>query len=85
MRWTSPGRITDPVPIEPPDAHDALALHALVEEHLRRTGSPKAKALLGRWAESVGLFGKVMPEELRKGLAAQRARTEGSAAVEARA
>ncbi len=76
---------TDTVTIEAPDADDALALHALVEEHARRTGSPKAKALLARWTESMTLFVKVMPEELRKALAAQRARTEGAAAVEARA
>jgi glutamate synthase (NADPH/NADH) large chain len=77
---------TDTVAVEPLDEGDALALHALVEEHARRTGSPKASALLARWSESVGRFVRVMPEELRKALAAQRAKAiEGAARAEARA
>jgi len=75
----------DTVALEPLGEDDVLALRSLVEEHCRRTGSPKAKALLGRWSESVGRFVKVMPEELRRAQAAQRAKAEGAATVEARA
>jgi glutamate synthase (NADPH/NADH) large chain len=75
----------DTVALEALSEDDVQALRSLVEEHCRRTGSPKAKALLGRWSESVGRFVKVMPEELRRAQAAQRAKAEGAATVEARA
>jgi glutamate synthase (NADPH/NADH) large chain len=75
----------DTVALEPLGAEDVHALHSLVEEHARRTGSPKAKAMLSRWAESAERFVKVMPEELRKALMAQRAKAEGAAQAEARA
>jgi glutamate synthase (NADPH/NADH) large chain len=75
----------DTVTLEALDDDDRHGLRALVEEHAARTGSPKARALLGRWAESAGRFVKVMPEELRKALAAQRARVEGTASAGARA
>jgi glutamate synthase domain-containing protein 3 len=40
---------------------DEAALLALLEEHVRRTGSPKAKALLADWANVRPKFTKVEP------------------------
>lgn len=44
----------------PMDEADAARLRALIEEHLRETGSEKARALLATWEESRGRFLKVI-------------------------
>ncbi|MEA2275879.1 MAG: glutamate synthase large chain, partial [Solirubrobacteraceae bacterium] len=54
------------------DAQDA---RALVEEHLRRTGSPVARRVLERWDEVVPKFVKVFPTDYKRVLA-ERARRE---------
>ena len=48
---------------------DAERLHQLISNHLRYTGSTRAKAILDNWAEYKGKFRKVMPIEYRRALA----------------
>ena len=50
----------DLCPVEP-GSDDEKTLIALLEEHVRRTGSPKAKALLAGWQDSRPKFTKVEP------------------------
>ncbi|TMC80490.1 MAG: hypothetical protein E6J08_10010 [Chloroflexi bacterium] len=40
---------------------DADELRALVEEHLRRTGSRKAAEMLASWDEAIGRFRQIVP------------------------
>ncbi len=42
-------------------AEDADELRALVEEHLRRTGSRKAAEMLGNWDQAIGRFRQIVP------------------------
>ena len=42
---------------------DQLLVNAELQRHLAETGSPKARALLDNWDQSVDLFVKVMPKE----------------------
>jgi glutamate synthase (NADPH/NADH) large chain/glutamate synthase (ferredoxin) len=67
-------------------ASDERALRGLVEAHARETGSPKARAILAAWAETLPKFLKVMPtdykrvlEERREAAARLRAQQEGTA------
>jgi glutamate synthase domain-containing protein 2/glutamate synthase domain-containing protein 1/glutamate synthase domain-containing protein 3 len=46
--------------VVPIDEDDAARLRALIEEHLRETGSEKARTLLARWEESRARFLKVV-------------------------
>ena len=50
---------------------DRRKLRRILENHLRYTGSPKAKALLDDWENSVGRFLKVMPIGYKEVLAAK--------------
>jgi glutamate synthase domain-containing protein 2/glutamate synthase domain-containing protein 1/glutamate synthase domain-containing protein 3 len=43
----------------PPE--DAPELRALIEEHLMRTGSPRAAAMLGKWDETLRRFRQMVP------------------------
>ncbi|KAF4736649.1 hypothetical protein FOZ63_025963, partial [Perkinsus olseni] len=45
---------------------DKVALKALLSEHLKRTGSPKAARLLADWANSIERFTKVFPHEYKR-------------------
>ncbi len=45
---------------------DAANLAALLEEHVRRTGSAKARRLLDAWEETLAFFIKVVPVEYRR-------------------
>ena len=56
------------MPREPPSTfarevppEDADELRALVEEHLQRTGSRRAAAMLAGWDEAVGRFRQIVP------------------------
>jgi glutamate synthase domain-containing protein 3 len=42
---------------------DQLLIKAELQRHLAETGSPKARALLDDWDQSVDLFVKVVPRE----------------------
>jgi glutamate synthase domain-containing protein 2/glutamate synthase domain-containing protein 1/glutamate synthase domain-containing protein 3 len=52
---------------------DAEEARALVEEHLRRTGSPVAKRVLDSWLELLPRFVKVFPTDYKRVLAEQAA------------
>ncbi|MFN3944737.1 MAG: glutamate synthase large subunit [Allosphingosinicella sp.] len=70
--WDGEGRFRarcNPAGIELGPVEDPAALKALVERHLRFTGSARAAALVDHWAEAVGQFVMVMPVEYRRALA----------------
>ena len=50
---------------------DSDVARALVEEHLRRTGSPVAKRVLDAWQELLPRFVKVFPTDYKRVLAEQ--------------
>jgi len=52
------------------DANDETTVRTLLAEHVRRTGSPKAKAALESWATYAPRFIKVFPSEYRRALEA---------------
>jgi glutamate synthase (NADPH/NADH) large chain/glutamate synthase (ferredoxin) len=54
---------------------DAQVARALIEEHLRRTGSPVARRVLDGWEELLPRFVKVFPTDYKRVLA-DRARRE---------
>jgi glutamate synthase (NADPH/NADH) large chain/glutamate synthase (ferredoxin) len=55
---------------------DAAEVRTLVEEHLRRTGSPVARRVLGAWDELLPRFVKVFPTDYKRVLAEQAASEE---------
>jgi glutamate synthase (NADPH/NADH) large chain len=59
------------VELEAMGQRDAEMVRALLEEHVARTGSPKAIELLGAWDSVVPKFVKVVPSEYRRALEAQ--------------
>jgi glutamate synthase domain-containing protein 3 len=52
---------------------DETQLRALVERHLRFTGSTRALAILDHWEEARGRFVKIFPHEYRRALGEQYA------------
>ncbi len=60
------------------EQEDIDLLHALLNEHLERTGSGPARRILADWTASIGKFRKVMPRDYRRVLQerAQRQATE---------
>ena len=62
--------------------HDAERLHQLIANHLRYTGSTRAKEILDNWAEYLPKFVKVMPVEYRRALRRSSARRARSVAAE---
>jgi glutamate synthase (NADPH/NADH) large chain len=68
-----PGMVNgEMVDIESLDAEDAEFLRDLVERHLTETGSTVAARLLADWTATLGRFGKVMPKDYKRVLAAAR-------------
>jgi glutamate synthase (NADPH/NADH) large chain len=63
------------VALETLDEAEAGQLRALVDEHARRTRSPKATELLASWDAVLSKFVKVMPSEMKR-LVSDRARPE---------
>ena len=51
---------------------DSWRLRLLVETHLKTTGSPRAQEILDNWKTAVTTFVKIVPEDYRKALLAQR-------------
>ena len=47
---------------------DAERLHQLIANHLRYTGSTRAREILDDWEDYMGKFRKVMPVEYRRAL-----------------
>jgi glutamate synthase (NADPH/NADH) large chain len=66
------------VELEALSAEDAAVVAALIEEHHRRTGSPKAAALLGSWDNALARFIKVVPLEYRRVLEEQARREKAA-------
>ncbi len=54
------------VDLEPVAPEDAPRLQALLAEHVERTGSPVAAALLERWDDALGEFVRVMSRRYKK-------------------
>jgi len=66
------------VDLDPLDDEDAAVLADLVRRHTEETGSPVAEALLADWPAALERFGKVMPRDYKRVLAARdRALREG--------
>jgi glutamate synthase (NADPH/NADH) large chain len=74
-----PGRVnTELADLEPLGAEDAEFLHGLLTRHLAETGSAVAAALLRDWDAAVPRFGRVMPKDYKRVLAAaSQAELEG--------
>ena len=53
-------------------ASDVRILTSLVEEHVRRTGSPQAKRILDNWTSVLSHFVKVFPHELKRVMGVER-------------
>src|SRR3954462_3002020 len=53
--------------------YDGERLHQLIANHVRYTGSQRAKLILATWNEYLPKFRKVMPVEYRRALAELRA------------
>jgi glutamate synthase domain-containing protein 2/glutamate synthase domain-containing protein 1/glutamate synthase domain-containing protein 3 len=56
------------------DAQDLATVRDLVTRHMQLTGSPRAKAILGNWNESVSRFVKIFPHEFKRVLGVSRSR-----------
>ena len=54
------------VELEALNHEDAAFVAALLEEHIRRTGSPKAKHLMSQWENTLTRLIKVVPVEYRR-------------------
>jgi len=50
------------------DENDIAFLKEMIENHLRHTGSPRARWMLDDWEKTLSLFVKVMPVEYRRAL-----------------
>jgi len=66
-------------------AGDARRLRALVANHARYTGSPRARHIIDNWSEMLPKFKKVMPVEFRRALAelARQREAEGESVLAA--
>jgi glutamate synthase (NADPH/NADH) large chain len=62
---------TDMVEIEALDDADKATLESLVRKHGDESGSPLALSLLESWATNVERFGKIMPRDYKRVLAAR--------------
>jgi glutamate synthase (NADPH/NADH) large chain len=49
--------------------HWEAVLKGIIEEHVQRTGSDRARAMLSRWSEARGKFWQVCPKEMLSRLA----------------
>ena len=61
---------------------DVRILTELVEEHVRRTGSPQAKRILANWTSVLPHFVKIYPHELKRVRGVERSATQYSGARE---
>jgi glutamate synthase (NADPH/NADH) large chain/glutamate synthase (ferredoxin) len=65
--------------LEELDEADAMELHALVAEHVERTGSAVGRRVLDGWADLLGSFVKIFPADFKRVLAEAAAATEEAA------
>jgi glutamate synthase (NADPH/NADH) large chain len=69
---------TELADLEPLGSDDAEFLRDLISRHLAETGSAVAAGLLSDWDAAPGRFGRVMPKDYKRVLAAaSRAEREG--------
>ncbi len=61
---------------------DVRILTALIEEHVRRTGSPQGKRILANWDSMLPNFVKIFPHELKRVLGIERVAKQYSVARE---
>ena len=61
---------------------DEAQLRKLLQDHLRWTGSQRARELLDTWEEARGRFVKVFPHEYKRALGEMAAKREAQAATE---
>ena len=59
---------------------DEVLLRSLIEQHAAHTGSLQARAILDDWANALGRFVKVMPNEYRRALTEMAAQKQQEAA-----
>jgi glutamate synthase domain-containing protein 3 len=64
------------------DATDEEQLRRMLQDHLRWTGSQRARELLDHWDTARTRFVKVFPHEYRRALGEMAARREAQAATE---
>src|SRR3954449_11361394 len=55
--------------LEPLDEGDAIEVRDLIDEHVRRTGSPVGRRVLDQWDALLGKFVKVFPADYKRVLA----------------
>ena len=67
------------------DSADETHLRALIERHLRFTGSTRALAILDSWEQSRKRFVKVFPNEYKRALGEMHAAAQATAAAAATA
>jgi len=60
---------------------DEVILRQLIEDHLRWTGSARARDMLDHWAESRARFVKVFPHEYKRALGERPARAAADATI----
>jgi hypothetical protein len=65
------------------EAEDEALVHGLIKEHLERTGSTVASAILGDWFEAKQKFVKVYPRDYKRVLDAQKAAAANAAEAKA--
>src|SRR5207248_9988543 len=73
---------TELADLEPLGPGDADFLRGLVARHLAGTGSAVAAVLLAGWDAAAGRFGRVMPKDYRRVLAAARLAEQGGRDVD---
>jgi glutamate synthase (NADPH/NADH) large chain len=73
---------TEMVDLDPLDDADREFLRSTVERHLAETGSAVAERLLADWESAVERFGKVMPQDYKRVLAAMAQADKAGAPVE---
>jgi glutamate synthase (ferredoxin) len=54
------------------DPEEIAALHALIARHAQLTGSHRAQEILGAWSQWMGFFVRVIPNDFRRVLEAQK-------------
>ena len=68
---------TDMIDLDPLNAADEKELKTLIENHVKYTGSPKAKRILENWDRECEFFVKVFPMEYRRALEMMNQREHG--------
>lgn len=68
---------TDMIDLDPIDESDERELKRLIENHVKYTGSPKAKRILAGWERERELFVKVFPMEYRCALNNMKSQNRG--------